>query len=242
MGKKKSKTAKQKQAKKQQASKSKFGGASRGRERNSGQQSALSLTTITRAKQQRNKKSKNHTKQQKHPFAPLSPSSKKTKTDTEHADFDKQMASAQERQSEEQHAKLNKNKKKHTPSFAPATFIVDDNQKSTSRLLQETTSKIHSGLEGIGSKAAKPLLQSSLSLAAGTTASWSATVTNESSVLESNNPYAALECNSDENDDDETQQPLLQPTLPLFRFAPPTFAVSAGNDDDDDDDDVDPDL
>lgn len=155
-------------------------------------------------------------------------------------DFDAQMASAQERQAARESFHSNNNKKKNATRhhvFQPATLIVDDKHKSTSRLLDETTSQIHQGLHGIGSSSSlQPRSSLSLAAASGGTA-WSATDTSEPCELKSNNPYAAL--GAGDSDDEEEQQQVALPTLPLFRLAPPSFVMGGNNNDDDD---VDPDL
>ena len=129
--------------------------------------------------------------------------------DPEHEEFDRQMASAQER------SRCRARVKRRTLALAPATLVVDDKDKSTSRLLEEATDRMIQGFDGIGSG---PL--------ARRLPTWSAD--EKPASLETDNPYAVLGDSSDEEK--------LAPPLPLFRFAPPSFSISATQDD------IDPDL
>lgn len=235
MGKKKSKTAK----KKQQAASRKFGvqvkKGNGGRER---PEKVVLNATPSKQKQRGGRK------QQQQSRKSLSRKIQHTsnKGNEEHADFARQMTSAQERQSARESRKKLSTTKRQQHSFQPATLIIDDKLKSTSRLLQETTSQIRQSFHGLvgdqnTTSSAAPG-QSSLSLAAGGSTAWSAdTNTNEPSVLECDNPYAALGGDDDDSDDDEQQHAQPPPTLPLFRLAPASFAVGGNNDAD-----VDPDL
>jgi hypothetical protein len=124
------------------------------------------------------------------------------------------MASAQERTRRRAGTKV----KRQTLSLAPATLLVDDKEKSTSRLLEETTVRMQQGFEGIGSGPLTKRLPT-----------W-AVDDDQPTSLEVNNPYAVL---GGDSSDEEGFKP---PPLPLFRFAPPTLLIATTQDD------VDPDL
>lgn len=240
MGKKKSKIAKKKQAKQAQASR-KFGVLVK--KGTGGREQSLQVVMNHGDNAKQNKRNgKKYTVKSK--FVAASPSktlSQKAARNEEHDDFTRQMASAQERQEAKQ---LNTKKKKAQQaqvSFKPATLIVDDKHKCTSRLMQETTTHLASGLNGIGNT----VQRSTLSLAAyASSGGWttdSNTNHDETSTLESDNPYAALDNGDDSDEEQQLHQELMEaPTLPLFRLAPPSFAINGSNGINDDD--VDPDL
>ncbi len=179
MGKKKSKIAKKKQAK--QASR-KFGvvvkKATGGREQSSS--SAVSVPFQDGTKKSLLKKSATGKKR----FATLSPKTHlQHAKNEEHDDFERQMASAQERsQAGAGRVKTKKSQLKLTP----ATLIVDDKQKSTSRLLQETTFHLESGLNGIGAAATVPQHRSLAAYAASSNA-WANYDLSQPCTLESDN-------------------------------------------------------
>ena len=219
MGKKRSKTSKQKQAK---AASKQFGVSikkgSGGRER-----AAVALLENSQKIKQnlrnkasletRRKQTKNHVTQ---------PNNDKNHTKN---DFEEQFKSLEARH---QNTTSKQSSVKHTTlNLTPATFVVDDTEKSTQRLVQEATSKVQS-LEGIGEKnMTSSLLQESTMfqpLQSSVAAAW----TQASSLLESNNPYAVLH---QADSDEEKEKPLSNPVL--FQFAPPSFTVAQ---------DVDPDL
>jgi hypothetical protein len=134
--------------------------------------------------------------------------------DPEHVEFDRQMASAQERT-----RRPGTKGKGQTLALAPATLVVDDKEKSTFRLLEETTVRFQQGFESIGNgPLAKKLLPT-----------W-AVDDDQPTSLEVDNPYAVL------GGDSSDEEGLTQPPPPLFRFAPPRFSVETAQDD------VDPDL
>jgi hypothetical protein len=230
MGKKKSKIAKKKQAK--QASR-KFGvvvkKATGGREQSLS--SAVSVSFQDGTKKILLKKSATRKKM----FATISPKTHlQHAKNEEHDDFKRQMASAQERSQ----ARAGKMKpKKAQLKLTPATLIVDDKQKSTSRLLEETTSHLESGLNGIGAAATVPQRRSLAAYAASNNA-WANHDLSQPCTLESDNPYAALHQEDDSDEDAQPQRLADVPTLPLFRLAPPTFAFGTSTNDDD----LDPDL
>jgi hypothetical protein len=92
---------------------------------------------------------------------------------------------------------------------------VDDKDKSTFRLLEETTARMKQGFDGIGSGPLAKRLPT-----------WS--VDHKPASLEIDNPYAVLGDSSDEEK--------RAPPLSLFRFAQPSFSVSIIRND------IDPDL
>lgn len=198
MGKKKSKTGKQKQAK---ASR-KFGVAVK-----QGKREQTRFVRNPKPRPQNNALSKQSINVVSNQVSNII--SRKTR-DPEHVEFDRQMASVQERT--RPRAKV----KRHPLALAPATLVVDDKDKSTSRLLEETTARMKEGLDGIGSGPLAKRLPT-----------WS--VDDKTVSLEIDNPYAVLL--GDSSDEEK-----LAPPLPLFRFAPPSFSVSTTHDD------IDPDL
>lgn len=239
MGKKRSKTAKQKQAKASRRDK-KFGtlvvkGGTK--TKSVGGNVQLTIDHKSSNKKKRNNHN-NNTKSNKNKMDGSaqfsSPLQREKKQDQEHDDFDRQMASAQDRH----HHAANTNNRSNNhnngmaPSFAPATLCIDDSKKSTTRLMEETTGRIHDGLSGIGGTLPQPTHQkSSLQQATSATNVWSAhnTTNNTPSVLERDNPYAVLEGHdsSDDEDHGDAHYRQEQPTLPLFRLAPPTFSLQS---------------
>jgi hypothetical protein len=204
MGKKKSKTGKQKQAK---ASR-KFGVAVKQGKREQTQ-------FVLNPKRLQNHASLSCAKQSKNvvPNESTSNVSGSKSRDPEHVEFDRQMASAQER------TRRNGTKvKRQTLAFAPATLVVDDKEKSTSRLLEETTVRVQQGFDGIGNGPLPKRLPT-----------WPVDA-NPPASLDVGNPYAVL------GGDSSDEEGFAPPPLPLFRFAPPTFSIATTQHD------VDPDL
>jgi hypothetical protein len=207
MGKKKSKTGKQKQAK---ASK-KFGVAVKQGKREHGQ-----FVLNPKQRPQNNASSSSSSSKQCRNVVPNERTnnvSDRKARDPEHVEFDRQMASAQERT-----RRPGTKGKGQTLALAPATLVVDDKEKSTFRLLEETTVRFQQGFESIGNGPLTKKLPT-----------W-AVDDDQPTSLEVDNPYAVL------GGDSTDEEGCAQPPLPLFRFAPPTLLVAATQDD------VDPDL
>lgn len=147
-------------------------------------------------------------------------------------DFDRQMASMQERHqaaSTKKRSQKTKQGSKKTPTWQlqPATLIVDDHHKSTSRLLDETAARVaQSSLMGTGRQPDQPQESHKDNrlqvLAAQQRVAWSSETP---AALESNNPYAAL----DAEDDSDHDEPHASPPLPTFQFAPASFGTSTSH-------------
>jgi hypothetical protein len=148
--------------------------------------------------------------------------------------FGKEMQSAQER-SWVQHSRDKEKKNRSMPSFAPATLIVDDHKKSTQRLMEEATTQVSTGMQGIGAGLVQQVRQDYPTSFGGNNQLQVLAAQYQSeeqpSLLETNNPWAALD--QGDSDDEEEQMAKAPPAPKLFQFAPPSFAVG---------DDVDPDL
>lgn len=96
--------------------------------------------------------------------AKMNKSTTKPRNNTEQIDFDRQMRSLQERtqRRQQQHQVPKQRQKSETQqsnkdatipfgNFTAPTFVLDDKHKSTDQLMEETTLKIETGLQGIGS-------------------------------------------------------------------------------------------
>jgi hypothetical protein len=217
MGKKRSKTSKQKQVK---AASKQFGVSikkgSGGRERSA----VALLENSQKIKQNFRKKASLETWRKQVKNHVTQPNNDKNRTKN---DFEEQFKSLEARH---QNDTSKQSSVKHTTlNLTPATFVVDDTEKSTQRLVQEATSKVQS-LEGIGEKnMTSSLLQESTMfqpLQSSAAAAWT-----DVSPLESNNPYAVLhQADSDEEEEKSQSNPV------LFQFAPPSFTVAQDDDPD----------
>lgn len=249
MGKKRSKVSKQKQAKATAASRSRKFGVSV--KKGGGREQTTALVLDSKKKQPRSNATKSINKPVK-PQAPWlgkdSPNQKpRSHEDEEQADFDRQFASMEERQKALASKKSGKKKGSVImPTFAPATLIIDDAQKSTARLMEEATSRVqafqdigqqvttNSGLDTqVMSNSNKLQL-----LAAQQRATWNMAEAEENVPTSVNNAFSALQ----EDSDNEWENPEETAPAPLFQFAAPSFglpqAVPTTNNQEDDDPDL----
>lgn len=152
-------------------------------------------------------------------------------------DFDRQMQSLQERKANEW-KKPSKNKTGSSKTttllrFTKAVFAVDDKDKPTERLMEETAKRV-GALDGIGQQ--QGFQPRNLQIMAQQQ-QWATNNNNKDSFLETDNPYAAL--GGDDSDDDDNEllppQQQQQQQQTLFNFAPPSFSFGGA-------DEVDPDL
>jgi hypothetical protein len=121
------------------------------------------------------------------------------------------------------HANRRPSSRTPTLQFAPPTFAVHDNDKTTSRLVQETMHRVQQ-LDGIG----QPNVAHPQASAWATLSETEFTATRNRRPA-THNPWAVLGTEDDEPDCAGAPTP----TPPLFSFAPASFAVT---------EDVDPDL
>lgn len=225
MAKKRSKTAKQKQAKaaRQFGVSVKKGG---GREK-------VDAAVMVDASQK--KKKKNGRKWATKPNLDDTSTTAKKKNQSpsnEQSDFLNQMKGLEERRVWQRNRAVN-DKKAQTQQvqLAEATLVIDDRKKSTQRLVHETEERLTVGMNGIGVQQQSSVFYPTNKLqvmAAQQRDAWA----EEDKILETDNPYAALEIG--DSDDDGEEKVMLKPQVSLFQFAPPSFAVGVT--------DVDPDL
>ena len=261
MGKKNSKVAKQKQARKakqnlvQRQGAKKMGGVAVSKGMNSKFQQAKSPAVLVvgniprKIKAQETNSSKTSISpkiQMKNPLRKvfLSPqptvSGKKKNAQDEQKEFERQMASMQERQLAIDKKKKKSKRKSQKPAleFQPASFSM---KKSTQDLLQETVNQMES-MSGVGVASSN-----TTSTPIRTNQSW-AVVKDPTDGMNQNNPFAALGDDSDEEDVAKEWDP----RIPNFNMAPasfsllprttPTPAPTPCRFGDDDDDDFDPEL
>jgi DNA segregation ATPase FtsK/SpoIIIE-like protein len=175
-------------------------------------------------------------------------------------DFAREQASLREREqvvewkrnhqqggSKKKATRHNKNKQPPSPgplAFQPPAFCYLESQKTAEQIMDETTVRVHTALQGIGRheppadqrmllQAPTPTIGSS-SLAAAAAARWSSAnePATEGNALVSPNPWSALQ--QDDEDEDEgvdgmrqqqqQQQQQPQQLVAPFSFAPPSFA------------------
>lgn len=235
MGKKRSKTAKQKQNRVAKSSVSKKFGVSvkkgGGREKKQSAASAMVLETGRTGQNTKPndwKRSKRDRSKGGHKTGLSKSERKKKNVDTSERDeFDRQMKSLHERNQQELSRRNTlKSGNRSQLCFAKPTFVVDDKDKSTERLLHEATARIQ-GMDGIGNKQAigaanRLRVLATAQKTAATSTTMDAWSTEKPSMLESNNPYAVL----DDNDSDDGSQTTKTSNLANpFNFAAPAFTV-----------------
>lgn len=146
-----------------------------------------------------------------------------TKTD----EFSLEMRSMEERHAQWSSSKKKKKKggKKHSFNFAPSAIAVDDKDKSTERLMDETAARVKDLKVQLGQQQHEtpPFRSSRLQdLAKNNPLAWS---NHESSPLESNNPYAVLE-GDDSSEENTTVTSNVSSKQNPFQFAPASFDIS----------------
>jgi len=243
MGKKRSNASKQKQANKatHQKKKNKLFGVTM--KKGGGRERPMSGMIVLDPKTAPPKKGEAHKKKRK-VMCSGKPKPQKRKGE-EHEDFKRQMESLQERNNVSQKKKkysASVKKKMLLKNMADATFVIDDKKKSTERLMSETTSKVGK-LSGIGVSSAPkfqffansdnsgvsspaPKFQYIVNddnklqlLATKKPDAWSHD--NKPTLLECDNPYAALDNHDDsEGEMGESKRP---PKPAPIQFAPPSF-------------------